>query len=635
VLLDFGLALSHDMTRLSRTSDRPGTWITMSPEQLRGEPLDGRSDIYSLAVTMYWALTGTTPLTNKEIVQLAVGDSPGAIRSPGELNDKIDPSLSNIILKAMEREADDRFQSALELREALNSDSFVVKKATSKSTVHSLKKSNGQPPHKSRERHLPRPSRSSASSRNCNQDGKHPVVVSQPLKKRNYKVARNIVLGGLILLILVIFGLTGRDKLPSRVKKSDQNSDTARNRENKDRQKQQLQARALSILNNEESDLSDYADLGQVLVELSGKNEKLTDKDKACEYLGLYYSALCAVDNKLWLKGYSCLERIISSYGYSYAHGNDELKGYLHFVMEHRNAAHPTAFLHKMGYNHIISMYSLIKIICENGNLYDKSIKLHRDIIEKGSWSFENKARRVGLIVSLMSSPGTSSADNTSRSAFKTNLEESYDICLSFLENSKEAEDSLIFAPPYSNVLKEMNDEKYRIMWQSYFDKMMAAPDLSDTCKMCLYYGSTIVYGSLERLKHVATKDELLLLLDIAQKRYALGQKMESSNIMALRLEVAFRLSDVGRIREATEICENMLMNDPELKYDYDFLGRYVGILAKDLKHDKALSLLNDLIANKTAFDILSEQRKAEIKSRRDLFSAGDFLLGVSQFLKK
>ena len=125
VLLDFGLALCDDKTRLSRTSDRPGTWITMSPEQLSGDPLDGRSDIYSLGVSMYIATTGNVPYSNDKIIALATGIDVSPPPPVHVVNPAIDRYLSHIIMRCIEPSPTKRFQSADELKQAIVSKSMV------------------------------------------------------------------------------------------------------------------------------------------------------------------------------------------------------------------------------------------------------------------------------------------------------------------------------------------------------------------------------------------------------------------------------------------------------------------------------------------------------------------------------
>lgn len=114
VLLDFGLALMDDQTRLSATSDRPGTWGTMAPEQMRGKPLDGRSDVYSLGVTIFWSLVKKSPYTRHDIVRIYNGTDlvpPNLLK----IHKSIHPTLAEVIMKCMSFNPEDRFQSANEL----------------------------------------------------------------------------------------------------------------------------------------------------------------------------------------------------------------------------------------------------------------------------------------------------------------------------------------------------------------------------------------------------------------------------------------------------------------------------------------------------------------------------------------
>jgi len=125
-VVDFGIAKllpssGKQQQNLTATGEIFGSPVYMSPEQCQGIPLDARSDIYSTGVVMYEALTGEPPLIGENIIdtmQLHVGSKPlpfGQIR-PDLV---VPPVLEAIILKALEKQPDDRFQSMLEMREAL------------------------------------------------------------------------------------------------------------------------------------------------------------------------------------------------------------------------------------------------------------------------------------------------------------------------------------------------------------------------------------------------------------------------------------------------------------------------------------------------------------------------------------
>ncbi|MBO1320621.1 protein kinase domain-containing protein [Acanthopleuribacter pedis] len=121
-LMDFGLAkLEGEEEKLTRTGDILGTPEYMAPEQV--DPgygtIDNRSDIYSLGVILYEALTAVAPFNGTPIRVLwqKLNQEP---RAPRLIRDTIPEELEQICLKAMARQQNDRFQSALELSEALH-----------------------------------------------------------------------------------------------------------------------------------------------------------------------------------------------------------------------------------------------------------------------------------------------------------------------------------------------------------------------------------------------------------------------------------------------------------------------------------------------------------------------------------
>jgi serine/threonine protein kinase len=91
----------------------------MSPEQARGLALDFRSDIYSTGVVLYEVFTGTLPFegdTPLAVVLKHIQENPP---SPQTRNPKVDPRISQIVLKCMQKDPQNRFQSVNELYEAL------------------------------------------------------------------------------------------------------------------------------------------------------------------------------------------------------------------------------------------------------------------------------------------------------------------------------------------------------------------------------------------------------------------------------------------------------------------------------------------------------------------------------------
>lgn len=114
-LMDFGLAKVIEEVKASQTI-ASGTPYYMSPEQTLGKPIDHRTDIYSLGVTMFEMGTGILPFRDGEAAYHHVHTPPP---DPVTVVPDIHPMLSRIILKAMEKEPDKRYQTASELLEDL------------------------------------------------------------------------------------------------------------------------------------------------------------------------------------------------------------------------------------------------------------------------------------------------------------------------------------------------------------------------------------------------------------------------------------------------------------------------------------------------------------------------------------
>ena len=122
-ILDFGLAQfvrqETDMgitASISETKQVAGTLPYMSPEQLRGELTDQRSDIWSAGVVLYELATGRRPFPSRKFRVLidAILNKPP--ETPSALNPKISPGLEMAILKCLDKDPERRYQSARELR---------------------------------------------------------------------------------------------------------------------------------------------------------------------------------------------------------------------------------------------------------------------------------------------------------------------------------------------------------------------------------------------------------------------------------------------------------------------------------------------------------------------------------------
>jgi serine/threonine-protein kinase len=118
-LTDFGLATGPADARLSQSGAPLGSLWYMSPEQVRGAKSDARSDIYSLGAVLYELASGRKPFDGESafaIMADQVGKAPQALH---EIDPSLPQALSAVILRALEKDPDKRFQSSEEFREAL------------------------------------------------------------------------------------------------------------------------------------------------------------------------------------------------------------------------------------------------------------------------------------------------------------------------------------------------------------------------------------------------------------------------------------------------------------------------------------------------------------------------------------
>ncbi|NWG18464.1 MAG: protein kinase [Chloroflexi bacterium] len=122
-LTDFGLAkLSDGSLELTKTGTIVGTPAYMSPEQLRGETLDHRSDIYSLGVILYNMIVGRLPFdtTSSDLVSIIYQHLEKPPTPPTQINPQIPLEVEMVILCALQKERDKRYDSAVEMSRALD-----------------------------------------------------------------------------------------------------------------------------------------------------------------------------------------------------------------------------------------------------------------------------------------------------------------------------------------------------------------------------------------------------------------------------------------------------------------------------------------------------------------------------------
>jgi len=120
---DFGIAVGMtDMTQTYNTSSRiMGSVHYIAPEQVQGQPVTEKSDIYSAGVVFYEALTRQLPFTGDTPISIAMQHVQGELILPHQLNPKIPMSLSYVVMRAMRKNPETRYENAKEMREAIRS----------------------------------------------------------------------------------------------------------------------------------------------------------------------------------------------------------------------------------------------------------------------------------------------------------------------------------------------------------------------------------------------------------------------------------------------------------------------------------------------------------------------------------
>src|SRR5262249_25944866 len=111
---DFGIARAGT-SQMTETGSIVGTAQYLSPEQAKGGEVDPRSDLYSLGVVLYELLTGKTPFDGETPVEIAMKHLSNPPQPPSKLRSDVPPELDLVVMRALAKNPDDRYQNAEEM----------------------------------------------------------------------------------------------------------------------------------------------------------------------------------------------------------------------------------------------------------------------------------------------------------------------------------------------------------------------------------------------------------------------------------------------------------------------------------------------------------------------------------------
>jgi eukaryotic-like serine/threonine-protein kinase len=111
VVTDFGIARAG-VSEITQTGSVMGTPHYLSPEQAQGEEVTPVSDLYSIGVMLYEALTGRVPFEGESAVAVAMKQVSQAPQRPSSIRPDVSPALDSVVMRALEKSPGDRFQSA-------------------------------------------------------------------------------------------------------------------------------------------------------------------------------------------------------------------------------------------------------------------------------------------------------------------------------------------------------------------------------------------------------------------------------------------------------------------------------------------------------------------------------------------
>ncbi|UDI78466.1 Stk1 family PASTA domain-containing Ser/Thr kinase [Staphylococcus taiwanensis] len=134
-IFDFGIAKALSETSMTQTNHVLGTVQYLSPEQAKGETTNESTDIYSIGIVLYEMIVGEPPFNGETAVSIAIKHIQDTIPNITDLRPDIPQALSNVVLRATEKDPDNRYQNVKEMKDDLSS---VLASSRENEKKHSL-----------------------------------------------------------------------------------------------------------------------------------------------------------------------------------------------------------------------------------------------------------------------------------------------------------------------------------------------------------------------------------------------------------------------------------------------------------------------------------------------------------------
>jgi serine/threonine-protein kinase len=205
---DFGIATGPDWTRVTKAGAVIGSARYMSPEQIRSKPVDPRSDIYSLGIVMYEMLTGRTPFDGNNMPEIARLHLQAPPPPMTDARTKMPPGLDTLVLRCLEKDPDDRFESMEEVIGALVGLGLYKLRADVESTTSHRWPLRRGPAEDERPRRGQEGAPGTAGARPPGEEGDKHWAREQARetarKRRSSKRRRLGVLAAIVLLVIIV-----------------------------------------------------------------------------------------------------------------------------------------------------------------------------------------------------------------------------------------------------------------------------------------------------------------------------------------------------------------------------------------------------------------------------------------------